>query len=429
MSVDAAIQARQLPSIPSSTSHCIVSRPYPPTLPRIEAQVLSNGVTEVNSACLPQLTREDVFGRDCITFASPPRFSWATDGYTKYYEPVIGRTLAGSPIFLEHWASNLLAYNPITTLRDAVTITPSQRSDYSLPRYSTFPVGDGNSGSHGKRDSDRKGKGRGDDHSPPPPYGDGGSGGDGGGGDDRSDNEKNGPPKKKVPKKTEMACKFCRVRKIKCDGGRPTCYNCARRSLDCTYDPEVRRRGPGRKNRSVSAQEVPSRDEQADASASTGSFAGSSSSSYPPSALPQTHPLLEPLPAPPVPQYPYVLGRIQSSSSGVASGSRITARELSEQSHQRRHSTHQYEPRQEEQYHRTAMPQTPQQHSYRYEYGQASGSRLEVREASGEIQSGPPESVEGEELDQEEDEDESTSGSHSVRRASTSLEDYESSFH
>ncbi|KDQ11060.1 hypothetical protein BOTBODRAFT_114912, partial [Botryobasidium botryosum FD-172 SS1] len=49
--------------------------------------------------------------------------------------------------------------------------------------------------------------------------------------------------KKQVPpKKTTMACHFCRKRKLKCDGLRPSCNGCIRRSLMCTYDPVIRRR-------------------------------------------------------------------------------------------------------------------------------------------------------------------------------------------
>ncbi|KAI0633022.1 hypothetical protein C8Q77DRAFT_1218406 [Trametes polyzona] len=42
--------------------------------------------------------------------------------------------------------------------------------------------------------------------------------------------------KPKVPRRTPMACQFCRGRKLKCDG-RPTCANCQRRSIACIYLP------------------------------------------------------------------------------------------------------------------------------------------------------------------------------------------------
>ncbi|PBK68403.1 hypothetical protein ARMSODRAFT_202633 [Armillaria solidipes] len=41
----------------------------------------------------------------------------------------------------------------------------------------------------------------------------------------------------KVPRRTPMACEFCRGRKMKCDGLRPSCANCERRQIACTYQP------------------------------------------------------------------------------------------------------------------------------------------------------------------------------------------------
>ncbi|KZT05010.1 uncharacterized protein LAESUDRAFT_727586 [Laetiporus sulphureus 93-53] len=40
----------------------------------------------------------------------------------------------------------------------------------------------------------------------------------------------------RTPKRTPVACTFCRGRKLKCDG-RQTCSNCNRRGLACTYLP------------------------------------------------------------------------------------------------------------------------------------------------------------------------------------------------
>ncbi|EIW56468.1 uncharacterized protein TRAVEDRAFT_127240 [Trametes versicolor FP-101664 SS1] len=40
----------------------------------------------------------------------------------------------------------------------------------------------------------------------------------------------------KVPRRTPMACQFCRGRKLKCDG-RTMCANCHRRGLQCVYMP------------------------------------------------------------------------------------------------------------------------------------------------------------------------------------------------
>ncbi|CUA68751.1 Xylanolytic transcriptional activator xlnR [Rhizoctonia solani] len=51
-------------------------------------------------------------------------------------------------------------------------------------------------------------------------------------------------------KKTVMACHFCRFRKLRCDGGHP-CAHCQQREKECTYDATIRRRGPGRRNKSA----------------------------------------------------------------------------------------------------------------------------------------------------------------------------------
>ncbi|KAG8971736.1 hypothetical protein FRC05_010803 [Tulasnella sp. 425] len=57
-------------------------------------------------------------------------------------------------------------------------------------------------------------------------------------------------PTAKRGKKVEMACHFCRGRKLKCDGIQPRCQHCSRRGQICTWDSHVRRRGPGLKNKS-----------------------------------------------------------------------------------------------------------------------------------------------------------------------------------
>ncbi|KAF9074373.1 hypothetical protein BDP27DRAFT_1287780 [Rhodocollybia butyracea] len=41
----------------------------------------------------------------------------------------------------------------------------------------------------------------------------------------------------RVPRRTPMACQFCRGRKLKCDGSRPSCANCNRRGYPCLYTP------------------------------------------------------------------------------------------------------------------------------------------------------------------------------------------------
>ncbi|KAI0781970.1 hypothetical protein C8Q75DRAFT_795994 [Abortiporus biennis] len=48
-----------------------------------------------------------------------------------------------------------------------------------------------------------------------------------------------------------VACVQCRSRKIRCDGAKPVCHNCSRRSSnggppECTYDAAPKRRGPDR---------------------------------------------------------------------------------------------------------------------------------------------------------------------------------------
>jgi len=39
---------------------------------------------------------------------------------------------------------------------------------------------------------------------------------------------------------------FLTARKLKCDGGRPQCLQCIRRSVDCEYEPTAKRRGLAR---------------------------------------------------------------------------------------------------------------------------------------------------------------------------------------
>ncbi|GLB38529.1 putative GAL4-like Zn(II)2Cys6 (or C6 zinc) binuclear cluster DNA-binding domain [Lyophyllum shimeji] len=44
-----------------------------------------------------------------------------------------------------------------------------------------------------------------------------------------------------------VACIQCRARKIRCDGAKPACHNCSKRTTgdnDCDYDPTPKRRGP-----------------------------------------------------------------------------------------------------------------------------------------------------------------------------------------
>ncbi|EGN98218.1 hypothetical protein SERLA73DRAFT_91480 [Serpula lacrymans var. lacrymans S7.3] len=47
---------------------------------------------------------------------------------------------------------------------------------------------------------------------------------------------------KQRPKKITVACNFCRSRKLKCDGGRPACSQCVKRSNPCDYMPQNNKR-------------------------------------------------------------------------------------------------------------------------------------------------------------------------------------------
>ncbi|KAJ7069727.1 GTP binding protein [Mycena amicta] len=47
---------------------------------------------------------------------------------------------------------------------------------------------------------------------------------------------------KQRSKKITVACNFCRSRKLKCDGGRPSCAQCLKRSHPCDYMPQNKRR-------------------------------------------------------------------------------------------------------------------------------------------------------------------------------------------
>ncbi|WWD01090.1 hypothetical protein V866_008028 [Kwoniella sp. B9012] len=79
-----------------------------------------------------------------------------------------------------------------------------------------------------------------------------GSGGDGnngnnGNGDQNGDNNANGGGGSvRKGKKLTLACHFCRRRKLKCNGVQPRCDNCTKRNEHCSWDGNVRRRGPGK---------------------------------------------------------------------------------------------------------------------------------------------------------------------------------------
>ncbi|TFK64639.1 hypothetical protein BDN72DRAFT_723642, partial [Pluteus cervinus] len=58
-----------------------------------------------------------------------------------------------------------------------------------------------------------------------------------------SDDEiESGGKKPKGTRKTAVACNFCRGKKLRCNGARPSCFNCTQRTLRCEYVPVPRRR-------------------------------------------------------------------------------------------------------------------------------------------------------------------------------------------
>ncbi|CAA7261591.1 unnamed protein product [Cyclocybe aegerita] len=61
-----------------------------------------------------------------------------------------------------------------------------------------------------------------------------------------TDDNARGTGKSRNPRKTAVACNFCRGRKLRCNGVKPSCYNCTVRKFECEYVPIQRRRGPGK---------------------------------------------------------------------------------------------------------------------------------------------------------------------------------------
>ncbi|KDR82807.1 hypothetical protein GALMADRAFT_134361 [Galerina marginata CBS 339.88] len=84
--------------------------------------------------------------------------------------------------------------------------------------------------------------------------------------------------KSRNPRKTAVACNFCRGRKLRCNGAKPSCYNCTVRKFECEYVPIQRRRGPGKAPKGSRSKKAAS--SRADAPSSK------NPSDRPPSAVP-----------------------------------------------------------------------------------------------------------------------------------------------
>lgn len=50
----------------------------------------------------------------------------------------------------------------------------------------------------------------------------------------------------RTSKPKRIACVVCRKRKLKCDGGKPSCASCSRLGHSCAYDEIRRKSGPKR---------------------------------------------------------------------------------------------------------------------------------------------------------------------------------------
>jgi len=100
-----------------------------------------------------------------------------------------------------------------------------------------------------------------------------GAGGDGGNGNGHGHGPGDGSGDDGRPKqkKLALACHFCRRRKLKCDGQRPTCDNCSKRGETCSYDDTVRRRGPGKRTK-----EIRQRAQEQEAASTTSTILGPS---------------------------------------------------------------------------------------------------------------------------------------------------------
>ncbi|TYJ58123.1 hypothetical protein B9479_001219 [Cryptococcus floricola] len=103
--------------------------------------------------------------------------------------------------------------------------------------------GSADNGSGGQENGGHEGHDHGHGNGDDGMGGDGGNGGYGGSEGDGSDQGKHGRGK---GRKLSLACHFCRRRKLKCDGTKPVCDTCTKRGETCTWDENVRRRGPGK---------------------------------------------------------------------------------------------------------------------------------------------------------------------------------------
>ncbi|GJJ76819.1 hypothetical protein EMPS_09178 [Entomortierella parvispora] len=62
---------------------------------------------------------------------------------------------------------------------------------------------------------------------------------------DDQDGQANGTAETRIKRRRlTQACDVCRKKKIKCDGLKPTCANCAKVDANCTYLPSMKKRGP-----------------------------------------------------------------------------------------------------------------------------------------------------------------------------------------
>ncbi|KAI6147194.1 hypothetical protein BKA82DRAFT_4150613 [Pisolithus tinctorius] len=68
---------------------------------------------------------------------------------------------------------------------------------------------------------------------------------------------------KQRTKKITVACNFCRSRKLKCDGGRPACSQCVKRSNSCDYMPQnSKRRNSHRRKEDESESDISGGDDR-----------------------------------------------------------------------------------------------------------------------------------------------------------------------